>query len=668
MQKSIWLKIYILIIVLICTAFVGVNIYVQAQGAPPTSFYFCAKTEDISIDPRISNCNSGFHIEGNACVSNVGAGGFQWQGSIYNGIWGLTPVTNVLPTINITEPSNNASFIQPDIVIRAKADDSDGKVDAVEFYYNSNYLGRAASPTAGGIFSYEWKGMQEGTYTVTAKAVDNLGGASVSAPISVTYALNIPPELNITQPADGAEIHVPGNATIKVTASDLDDYLATVEVFEREAIGGLDVSICNFTNLNSYGPIDKDCLWTNPPIGDYIITVNAADVGGKTTQKQINLHVVNDPPTITLIQPSPTGRFRFPPYTALTLKANAADDVQVAEVKFFEKGAADPTYFFLGNGEQVTPGVFQLTWTASNVLPGTYNLKAVVTDNAGLQTTSSEVMFIIAEEICGNNIDDDGDGSLINGCATINFNIYDNATTPKDYYYVYISDPSHNLPFAPIVDAENGIIDGKISGSKNFNYSIKAQDTEYLIKVVSIASSTGSTKSTLNVNINGVAGNSLVYINPENVYDYTTGGTGANQCQNITSNNYKCDLSLPACNTYTFCSPPTEPDPGYATFEVRVLGVWLYGGWFNTPKAGQTFTVGSNIKMSIDGRFQSTISKVEFYQQEQSVANPTLLSTITSSPWVYTWQNVPAGTYNLTAKVYAGPTYNFSTNGWIYVQ
>jgi len=64
------------------------------------------------------------------------------------------------------------------------------------------------------------------------------------------------------------------------------------------------------------------------------------------------------------------------------------------------------------------------------------------------------------------------------------------------------------------------------------------------------------------------------------------------------------------------------------------------------PVNGATFTAGAAIAITANanGGTGCTVSKVEFYQ------GTTLLGTATVAPYAYSWSNVAAGTYSLTAK------------------
>lgn len=88
--------------------------------------------------------------------------------------------TNQPPVVAITSPTNNANFTAPaSISITAAASDN-GSVAKVEFYNGASFLGSdVTSP-----YTFTWANVAAGTYTITAKAIDNLG-SSATASITV---------------------------------------------------------------------------------------------------------------------------------------------------------------------------------------------------------------------------------------------------------------------------------------------------------------------------------------------------------------------------------------------------------------------------------------------------------------------------------------------------
>jgi plastocyanin len=91
--------------------------------------------------------------------------------------------TNTPPTVSITSPSDGATFTAPaSISLQANASDADGTISKVEFFAGNTSLGSATSSP----FTVTWTNVAAGTYTVTARATDNLGASTVSNPVHIT--------------------------------------------------------------------------------------------------------------------------------------------------------------------------------------------------------------------------------------------------------------------------------------------------------------------------------------------------------------------------------------------------------------------------------------------------------------------------------------------------
>jgi chitinase len=91
--------------------------------------------------------------------------------------------TNVAPVVNLTAPAANASFTAPgSITITATATDSDGTVAKVEFYNGATLLGTSTTSP----YSYTWNNVAAGTYAIKAIATDNSGASTTSSNVSVT--------------------------------------------------------------------------------------------------------------------------------------------------------------------------------------------------------------------------------------------------------------------------------------------------------------------------------------------------------------------------------------------------------------------------------------------------------------------------------------------------
>jgi hypothetical protein len=144
----------------------------------------------------------------------------------------ITVRPNVGPAVRILTPANNATVRGPaDLVITAEATDEDGSVSIVEFFAGETKLGEVAYPAGNSNYPLPWSGVPLGTYVLTARARDNVGAVSVSAPISISVVSNVPPVVRITSPESNTTFRAPLwiNGTFEM--SDPDGIIAKTEFF-----------------------------------------------------------------------------------------------------------------------------------------------------------------------------------------------------------------------------------------------------------------------------------------------------------------------------------------------------------------------------------------------------------------------------------------------------
>lgn len=131
------------------------------------------------------------------------------------------PPPNIPPTVNLTSPTSGASFVAgADITINANATDSDGSIAKVEFYNGSVKLGEAVTAP----YSFIWSNFTVGSYSLTAKAFDNLGLVTVSTGVNITITApppdTQPPLATIISPAANTSIKVNTIVNIKTQVTD----------------------------------------------------------------------------------------------------------------------------------------------------------------------------------------------------------------------------------------------------------------------------------------------------------------------------------------------------------------------------------------------------------------------------------------------------------------
>jgi hypothetical protein len=173
---------------------------------------------------------------------------------------------NALPSVTLTQPTDGQTFTAPATVnLAATASDTDGTVTKVEFFNGTTKLGEATSAP----YTFQWSGVGVGTYTLTARATDDAGGTSTSAPATITVnAANAAPTVSITSPADGAIFAWKPTITITATASDPNGTVTKVEFRDGTTLLATDTSA-----PYSY-------LWRNVSPGNHVLTARATDNGG----------------------------------------------------------------------------------------------------------------------------------------------------------------------------------------------------------------------------------------------------------------------------------------------------------------------------------------------------------------------------------------------------
>ena len=223
---------------------------------------------------------------------------------------------NAKPTTSITSPANGAVFSAPaTLQITAAAADADGTVTRLDFNAGNQFLyTRSSSP-----WTYTWRNVPAGTYALRTIAVDNTGGITYSAPVSITVgnSANQPPVAVITSPANGATFTAPAKIAINATASDNNGSVSRVDFFAGTQLVG------------TAATAPYSITWSNASAGTYALTAVALDNGGASgTSSPINVTVnpagPPPPPATTLaFTASPDHNSKVTSYSVAIFKADS---------------------------------------------------------------------------------------------------------------------------------------------------------------------------------------------------------------------------------------------------------------------------------------------------------------------------------------------------------
>jgi hypothetical protein len=187
----------------------------------------------------------------------------------------IVAITNLAPEFIFTAPTN--------ILINATASDANlnGYITQVAFFAGTNALGVASNAP----YSFVWTNAPVGTNILTCVAADNFGLVATSAPVTVTVQTALP-QIGLISPNNGDSFITPANILIHALASDADNSIARVELYNGSTLLG------SITNP------PYQLTWSNVPIGAYTLTARAIDSFGPiVTSAPVSFSVIAPPST-----------------------------------------------------------------------------------------------------------------------------------------------------------------------------------------------------------------------------------------------------------------------------------------------------------------------------------------------------------------------------------
>jgi hypothetical protein len=296
----------------------------------------------------------------------------------------------------------------------------------------------------------------------------------------------------------------------------------------------------------------------------------------------------NPPPSVNITAPANGATYTAP--ASITINANASDNGSVTQVQFYNGST------LLGTD---TSSPYSYAWT--NVGAGSYSITAKATDNQGATTTSATVNITVNGSTTGAPIP----GTIQTENWTAMSGVQTEATT----------------------DTGGGLNVGWIEAGDWMDYNVSVATTGSYNVAFRVASSPGggqlqlrkgsTTLTTVNIS---ATGGWQSWVTLTATVNLTAGASTLRVYAGASGWNI---------NWMQFTSGSSNPPPAVS---------------ITSPSNGASYTAPASITINATASDNGSVTQVQFYN------GGTLLGTDTSSPYSFSWTNVAAGTYSLTAR------------------
>jgi Bacterial Ig domain len=445
--------------------------------------------------------------------------------------------------------------------------------------------------------------------------------------------VNSSPAVALSEPASGGIFSAGSAITLAATASDADGSIAKVEFFANAAKVGEALSL------------PYSIPWSNSSPGTYQLTAKAIDNLGAVSTSSLVTIVVNAPPAVAFSEPANGSNISTG--SSITLAATASDaDGSIAKVEFFANAAKV--------GEALS-SPYSIPW--SNLSPGTYQLTAKAIDNLGAVSTSTLVTIVVntppavalSEPVSGSAFTagssitlaataSDADGSI----AKVEF--FANAAKVGEALSLPYSIPWSNLSpgtYQLTAKATDNLGTASTTTPVNINVTTpQGVNTPPAVALSEPASGGGIFTAGSSITMSATASDTDGSIAKVEFF------ANAAKVGEALSSPYSIQSSNLPAGTYQLSAKATDNLGADGTSSlVSIIVNAPPEVALSEPTSGSNFMAGSSIALAaIASDTDGSIAKVEFF------ANATKVGEAISSPYSIPWSNLPAGTYQLTAK------------------
>lgn len=534
---------------------------------------------------------------------------------------------NKPPTVSVTAPGNGASYAPPaTIVISANALDADGTITRVQFFSGTTLIGTSVSKP----YTFTWSNVPAGSYSLLAKATDNSAVVATSAAVSIRVA---GPQVAITSPQTGSDV-VGDEVTIHGTF--VGDSYTTIWVDN----GNSTRRALNFGN-STFAVVMPVTLGQNT----YNVSVVRRD---KTFDSySFNLNGVASP--LLSFKSPVSSEFQMPGQIQLAVNADTPNGI-VESVKFYQNDMLITTK---------TAPPYEASFAPAAL--GTVIFRADLLDNKGYAATASKAVkvkppnaaptiaissptsgagFTSPAQLTATSYVDDSDGGEHEVTYTLN-GVFLAASNVAPYRHTWTINNAGAYTLAAIAKDSGGLT----SQSSSVVFQVSTPNSVPTVTLASpfngasfsayadvVLSADASDADGSVAKVEFYRGTTLLASDTDRPYTFTWSrvapGTHIISARAF-DNAGAVTISNSAQIVVAPVPPQVPPTPA-----------------LTLPVEGATFTSGQNIVLEANVTVETgtTVQKVEFFNGN------VLIGSSSAAPFSITWNNVPTGAYQVTAR------------------